>query len=304
VRQKAPGLSDVTVVVVVSLEPAEVVEKCLGALQSSGLRIVVVDNASASGDDDKIAASFPAVTLVRLDDNRGYGGAANIGIERADRDDILLLNADAWPASDGLERLLDCAAARPRAGMLAPKLIGSDGTAQVSQFAFPTRWWSGRPAVSSWPERGRGELLGSAAPAPARRGVVVGAAIFLRRAALDAVGAFDPRFFLFSEEVDLAWRMWEGGWSVEVCPGATFVHLGGSATRRNWPAMYREQVRGHLRMLEKHRGYAVAEGARRYLVWALRLRALTARGEEARAFRDTARWLGEADTETLLTTDP
>jgi N-acetylglucosaminyl-diphospho-decaprenol L-rhamnosyltransferase len=244
-----------------------------------------------------MAASFPAVTLVRLDDNRGYGGAANVGIERADPDDVLLMNADAWPAGNGLERLLDCAAARPRAGMLAPKLVGSDGTPQVSKFAFPTRWWSGRPAVSSWPERGREEVLGSA---PGRRGVVVGAAILLRRAALDAVGAFDPRFFLFSEEVDLAWRMWEGGWSVEVCPGATFVHIGGSATRRNWPVMYREQVRGHLRMLEKHQGYAVAEGARRYLVWALRLRALTARGEGAQAFRDTARWLGAADTRTLL----
>ena len=129
------------------------------------------------------------------------------------------------------------------------------------------------------------------------RFALVGAVLLLRRAALEQAGSFDPSFFIFNEEVDLAWRVWEAGWTCESCTDATFVHIGGSATRSQWTAMYVEQVRGHLRFLEKHQGENVAEDARAYLRRVLRLRALLARGPIADAYREAARWLdGHAPT--------
>jgi hypothetical protein len=122
----------------------------------------------------------------------------------------------------------------------------------------------------------------------------------LRRTAIEEVGTFDTDFFMFSEEVDLCYRMHEAGWAVEFTPDAQFVHVGGASTRLDWPPMYREQVRGHLRFFAKHRGLPYAERARRMLVWAFRLRSLVFRGQRRRLTRETARWLGSGDVIALL----
>src|SRR5207237_2046715 len=144
----------------------------------------------------------------RLDANRGYGAAANVGIERSVPNDILLMNADAWPLGDGVEALVACLAARPRAAIVGPRLVGRDGAPQPTCFSFPTKWWTGSPAMSSWPDRGRprgGRMSGAE---DRSRFALVGAVLLLRRAALERVGSFDPSFFIFNEEVDLAWRVW------------------------------------------------------------------------------------------------
>ena len=254
--------------------------------------MVIANGPTAEGATVAVA-EYPLVELVRLDANRGYGAAANVGIETSAPNDVLLMNADAWPLADGVEALVACLAGRPRAAMVGPRLVGRDGTPQPTRFSFPTKWWTGSPAVSSWPDRARprrGTMKSAGQPGESRF-VVVGAVLLLRRAALEQVGSFDPSFFIFNEEVDLAWRFWEAGWTCESCADATFVHIGGSATRSQWPTMYHEQVRGHLRFLAKHQGPSVAEDARNYLRRVLRLRALFARGEVADAYREAARWL-------------
>jgi N-acetylglucosaminyl-diphospho-decaprenol L-rhamnosyltransferase len=291
-------VANLTFVVVVSLEAPDIIERCLEHLTATRRPVIVVDNVSSSQTASALD-EVSGVTVVRLEENKGYGAAANVGIERSAPDDVLLLNADAWPTRDGFDQLLACQKANPEAGIVAPRLVGGDGTPQPSQFGFPTRWWSGRPALTSWPERARqGRRRGWSDPQ--QRRVVVGAALLLRRAALDEVGSFDPTFFVFNEEVDLAWRMWEAGWTVALCPDATFVHIGGSATRGNWPRLYREQVRGHLIFLAKYQGLDTAERARRHLTRMVQLRALFARGEGRVAYREAAAWLASGHAKSLL----
>jgi len=289
-------VAEPAIVVVVSLEAAELLEVCLDRIGSCGHRVVVVDNA-APIDVAAIARRFDRVEVIRLPENRGYGSAANVGIRAAASSDVVLMNADAWPRGDGLERLLACASSRPRAGILGPRLVGTDETVQPTEFRFPTPWWTGRPAVTSWPERIRRRKQPRDQP---RRGFVVGAVLFLRREAFEEVGGFDPDFFLFNEEADLAWRMWRAGWSVERCDDAVFVHVGGAATRRNWGPMYREQLRGHLLFLSKRHGLATAERARRFLIVAVGTRAVVARGPERRTFADAFRWLVSGPAPRLL----
>jgi N-acetylglucosaminyl-diphospho-decaprenol L-rhamnosyltransferase len=294
VRHAPAGMTEITVVIVVSREPAELLAECLGHVAPAGRRVIVIDNASPANGEQAARSGYANVDVVRLQTNRGYGAAANVGIERSAPHDVLLMNADAWPLGDAIDVLAVCLAERPEAGLVGPRLVGRDGTPQPSRFSFPTRWWTGSPAASSWPDRGRPHGATLAGPRERRRRsrfFLVGAVLLLRRAALDDVGLFDPSFFIFNEEVDLAWRMWEAGWTSDSCADSTFVHVGGSATRVEWSAMYLEQVRGHLRFLAKHQGAPVADDAWRYLRRVLRLRALVARGPVADAYREAARWL-------------
>jgi GT2 family glycosyltransferase len=242
---------------------------------------------------------FPEVRLIALPRNVGFGTAANEGLGPAAASFALLMNADAWPRDeDAIPALLACAARDDRAGVVAPRLAGVDGAPQASLVGIPSRWWTGTPAVSS---RRQGRLGAALARPRGRRGAfAVGAALLLRRDALDEVGGFDPAFFMFGEEVDLCSRMLRSGWRVTLCGQAEFVHVGGAATAATPARMYREQVRGHLRLLAKRDGPRGAERARRYLRRALRARSLLASGGRREMYRETASWLASADAEALL----
>jgi len=199
-----------------------------------------------------------------------------------------------------------------RVGASAPALVDAAGTPQASSFGFPTRWWTGTPAVTTaGPPAILDRLLGRAPSLAARvrrkrerRIFIVAAALLLLREAVDDVGGFDPDFFMFNEDVDLCWRLWERGWTVQLCPEARFVHVGGGSTGGDWTPLYREQVRGHLRFLMKHHGFDEAEAARKLLRRVLPVRAAAASGAARDAYRQTAAWLASADAATLLSRSP
>ena len=125
----------------------------------------------------------------------------------------------------------------------------------------------------------------------------MGACMLVRREAVDDVGPLDDAFFLFSEETDWCWRFGQAGWKVVFYPGAECVHVGGAA---HGGRHFRENLRGHLRFLAKHRGLSYAERARRMLGVSLRLRGLIFRGDRARTYRDAASWLSSGRVPELL----
>ncbi|MCZ6465254.1 MAG: hypothetical protein O7A09_13045, partial [Proteobacteria bacterium] len=86
-----------------------------------------------------------------------------------------------------------------------------------------------------------------------------GAALFVRRAAVDAIGPLCEDYFFFLEETDWCWRLRRGGWRVRLVPGAPVVHLLGASSKRRHPAATRiEYHRSLYRFLREHRGHAVA----------------------------------------------
>jgi hypothetical protein len=121
--------------------------------------------------------------------------------------------------------------------------------------------------------------------------------MLLRRAAIDEVGYCDEDYFLFSEETDWCYRFREAGWAVVFFPGAECTHVRGASHSGR---LYRENLRGHLLFLSKHRGPKVAEQARRLLLASLRLRGLVFRGDRGRAYRDGAAWLASGDASALI----
>ena len=118
----------------------------------------------------------------------------------------------------------------------------------------------------------------------------MGAVWLVRRAAIDEVGPADESFFLFSEEVDWAFRFRQAGWKSLFFPGAGATHVYGASHQGR---LFIENQRGHLRFLAKHRGAAYAERARVLLRLSLRLRgARRSAASGAATYREAAAWLG------------
>jgi N-acetylglucosaminyl-diphospho-decaprenol L-rhamnosyltransferase len=281
-------------------------ERCLSAVADGPHEVIVVDSASTDGTQERVRQRFPQVRLIELEQNPGYGGALNAGMAVAGGDYFLVMNADARPLGAGVVRLVEFAEKRPEVGIAGPRLLNADGTLQPSVRGFPTRWRLATEYLFLRWLAPRSRLLNSFYGAgfdhrtPREVEFLTGAVLLLRRTAIDEVGMFDTEFFMFSEEVDLCYRMHEAGRRVEFTPDAEFVHVGGASTSLDWPPMYREQIRGHLRFFAKHHGLAYAERARKLLVWAFRVRSLVFRGERGRLTRDTARWLSRGDVGALL----
>jgi N-acetylglucosaminyl-diphospho-decaprenol L-rhamnosyltransferase len=289
-------VADVSVVVV-TWNALPWIEQCLDSVR--GQEVVVVDNGSTDGTVDFVRERFPTVRIVEQE-NRGMGGGNNTGMRAADGRYFLLLNSDAWVVGDGLAKLVEFADAHPEAAVVGPRLVNTDGTLQRSVRGEPTVWRLATEYLFIRKLAPRSRLLnplyvgGFAHDEVFEADWLFGPALLVRREAVDAVGLFDESFFMFSEEVDWMTRFRRAGWKVLFFPGAEVVHVGGAS---HGGRMYVENLRGHLRWFDKHRGAREAERARRLLLWSLRLRALVLRREDA---REGARFLSSGDVRTLL----
>ena len=287
-------------VVVVTLNALPWLERCLESVR--GHDVIVVDHGSTDGTLELVRERFGDVRVLEQA-NRGMGGGNNAGMRLAAGRYWFLLNSDAWVVGDGLERLVAFADAHPEAAVVGPRLSNTDGTLQRSARAEPTVWrltteYAGVRKLAPGSPLLNPLYLGGFDHASVREvDWLSGAALLVRRAAADEVGLFDESFFMFSEEVDWQTRFRRAGWSVLFYPAAEVVHVGGAS---HGGRMYAENLRGHLRFLDKHHGRDEAEHARRVLLWSLRARALAFRGERGDTYREGADFLASGDVEALL----
>ncbi|HEU0305088.1 MAG TPA: glycosyltransferase family 2 protein [Gaiellaceae bacterium] len=287
-------------VVVVTYNALPWLERCLESV--AGYETIVVDNGSTDGTVELVRERFPGAMLVEQP-NLGLAAGWARGIESAAGRYVMLLNADAWAADDAVERLLAFADEHPQAAIVAPKLINPDGTLQRSVRGFPTLWRLATEYFFLRKLAPRSRALnafyaGDFDHEDTREAeFVMGACLFVRRDAIDAVGPPDSAFFLFSEETDWCYRFHQAGWAVLYYPEAEVVHVSGAS---HGGRLFKENVRGHLRFFAKHHGRREAERARRLLLWALRLRGMLFRGERGRTYRATASWLASGSAAQLI----
>jgi N-acetylglucosaminyl-diphospho-decaprenol L-rhamnosyltransferase len=288
-------------VVVVTFNALPFVEQCLQSV--AGYDRVVVDHGSTDGTVAVVRERFPEVRVVEQE-NLGLAAGWNRGIRETAGSFVLILNADAWAVGDGVQRLLAFAAGQPKAAVVGPKLLNTDGSLQRSVRGFPTLWRLATEYFFLRKLAPRSRALnafyagGFDHDRVREAEFVMGSVMLVRREAIEQVGPLDEDFFLFSEETDWCYRFRRAGWKVLFFPGAEFVHVGGAA---HGGRMFTENLRGHLRFLAKHRGPAEAERARRLLLAALRLRGALFPGERGRMYRDAAGWLASGSAQTLLT---
>jgi N-acetylglucosaminyl-diphospho-decaprenol L-rhamnosyltransferase len=287
-------------VVVVTYNALPWIEQSIESVQDE--EVVVVDNGSTDGTVEVVRERFPQARLIERE-NLGLASGWNAGMAVVGGRYVLLLNADAWLTAGALARLVEFADTRPEAAVVGPRLLNTDGTLQRSVRGFPTLWRLATEYLFLRKLAPGSQLLnafyagGFDHDEVREVEVVMGACMLVRREAVEQVGPLDDAFFLFSEETDWCYRFEQAGWKVLFFPGAECMHVGGAS---HGGLMFRENVRGHLRFLAKHRGVRYAERARRLLRWSLRLRARLFRDERGRMYRDAAEWLASGRVPELL----
>lgn len=253
--------------------------------------VVVADNGSTDGSVEMVARDFPAAVLSVDPSNPGFGAAANRGIALTSTPHVLLLNSDTTIHRGALLALADYLARHPRAAIVGPRLANPDGSLQPSCRSFPTplvtvienspaRTLLRRlPMLREWYPETSSHKLARRVP------WVNGAALAIRRRAFDAVHGFDESFFMYSEEIDLCYRLRRAGWETHFAPVTDVVHVGGASTRQYQSAMLAQLFLSSIEFYRRHHsGLRLAQA-----VLIIKL------GMLGRLTRDGARWLATRD---------
>lgn len=223
-------------VILVSFNTASSTRECLRALLSTDKHpekeIIVIDNASHDGSAAMIRQEFPEVRLIANDVNVGFGRANNQGAAVAQGRYLLLLNTDAFIRQDTLQKTFEYMECNPRCGILGVKLLDQDGVLQPSARYFPTpsNIFLRRTGLEQLVPRSR--LIDDMNWDHASIRVcdwVPGCFYLTRRELVQQVGLFDPRYFLYYEEVDHCLAAKRAGWDVVFFPDTSVTHLGGES---------------------------------------------------------------------------
>jgi GT2 family glycosyltransferase len=230
--------------IIVNYKSTNYLKRCLGSvyqsLNGTKTNVYVFDN--GSGDHvDQIKASFPQVNLLKHNRNLGFSRAVNIVSQKSSSAYIVFLNPDTLVTNGVFKSVKIFMDANPDVAIIGPKILDPDGCVQGSARAFPTfrSVLAGRRSliVKLFPNSriACASILSnnSDGKTPMEVDWVSGACMFVRREALDEVGLFDERFFLYWEDIDLCKRMAAGGWKVIYYPLAAVEHAVGGSSERN-----------------------------------------------------------------------
>lgn len=247
-------------IVIVSFNTRADLARCLASLGAhppvTPHQIVVVDNASADGSADFVAAAWPEACLIRNDTNVGFARATNQGIRRTTGDLVLLLNSDTIVSSAAIDALCQALLSDPQAVAAGPRLVDTTGWAELSFGRMVSPWNELRQKTLGW--------LSVAGPAWARHRLqertkvrryadwVSGACLLVRRRAAEAAGLLDDRFFMYGEDVDFCAALRAGGGRILFVPSVEVVHLRGRSGRATPAATMTAYRRSQIAFYQKH----------------------------------------------------
>jgi GT2 family glycosyltransferase len=222
-------------------------------------QVVVVDNGSEDDSYGRFQTELAGCELVRLDENIGFAGAANVGAGRLPADAYLFVNNDAFVEKAGSVEALLVMLEDERVGVAAPRILNADLTLQSTVVPISS------PLVELVRASGVSRFLPNAIQpswsthwdhAQAREiQAVNGAVLLVRGRAWEELGGFSERAYMYAEDLDVCWRARLGGWKVWFTPGAEFVHLGNVASGRHWTNPQRAEMvgRSEADMIRTHR---------------------------------------------------
>ena len=230
-------------IIIVNYNVKYFLEQCLHAVIKAATKIsaeiIVVDNDSVDGSCQMMEEKFPRVTLIANKENVGFSKANNQAIRIAQGEYILLLNPDTVVQEDSFLKIVDFMDRTPDAGGLGVKMIDGKGRfLPESKRGLPT------PEVAFWKMFGLSRLF----PHSKRFGkyhlgyldndkihevdVLAGAFMLLRRETLEKVGLLDEDYFMYGEDIDLSYRITQGGYKNYYFPETTIIHYKGESTKK------------------------------------------------------------------------
>ena len=230
-------------IVIVNYNVKYFLDQCLHAAQKAASKvsseIIVVDNNSVDGSCQMVEEKFPEVQLISNMQNLGFSKANNQAIRIAKGEYILLLNPDTVVEEDSFLKIVEFMDKTPDAGGLGVKMIDGKGRfLPESKRGLPT------PEVAFWKMFGFSRLF----PRSKRFGryhlgylnenqvheveILAGAFMLLRRKTLDQIGLLDEDYFMYGEDIDLSYRITQGGYRNYYFPETTIIHYKGESTRK------------------------------------------------------------------------
>jgi len=241
------------VISIVSYNSLSFLKECLDSILENptekDYQIIVVDNASSDGTVEFIGKNYPGIKLIANNKNIGFAAANNQAIKNSDSKYILLINSDCEVYKGSLDSLIGFMDKNTGTGIAGPKIVNSDGTTQLSCRRFPSLLdaaahnilgdiFPGNPFTKKY------KLADVSRDKPFKVDWVSGSCMIIRRKALEDTGELDEKYFMYIEDVDICYRMWQKGWSVYYCPEAEIMHHAGGSTGRG----RREKIRSSFRM--------------------------------------------------------
>lgn len=230
-------------IVIVNYNVRYFLEQCLLSV-FSGIRdidaeVFVVDNNSVDGSVEMLKEKFPWVKLIANTDNKGFSRANNQAMKIAVGEFILLLNPDTVVEEDTFTKVISFMEQHPEAGGLGVKMVDGKGRfLPESKRGLPT------------PETSFYKIFGISRIFPSSKRfnkyhlgyldkdkvheieILSGAFMLMRKSALDKVGLLDEAFFMYGEDIDLSWRIVQGGWKNYYFPHTRIIHYKGESTKK------------------------------------------------------------------------
>lgn len=244
-------------IVIVSWNTAVILAQCLDSVFAHApelpFEVWVVDNASTDDSVAMVQQRYPQVKLLQNETNPGFATANNQAMRHCTGEYVLLLNPDTIVYAGALATLVQFLDENGQVGACGARLFNADGSLQLSSYPAPTL---GRELLRMFHLDGRiryhMDEWDTDTPRPVES--LLGACIMARRTILEAIGLMDENFFMFSEEIDLCYRIRKAGWQIMWVPQAQIVHLGGQSTRQVKTEMFLRLYEAKLMYMRKHYG--------------------------------------------------
>ena len=215
---------------------------------NENLEVIVVDNASEDQEADTIAQSYPKVRVIRSDRNLGFAGGNNLGIQAAHGKYLFLINNDTIFKEFNIQTLIDKMEASPAIGIVCPKIRFAWGNNPI-QFAGYSRLSkvSVRNHAIGFNEKDRGQYdIAHSTP------YAHGAAMMIRREAIDKVGLMPECYFLYYEELDWSMMFARAGYQIWYEPQCTIYHKESQSTGQNSPLRTYYLTRNRLLLVRRN----------------------------------------------------
>ena len=261
-RKKVMVYKPILSIIIVNYNTGKLLSDCIRSLWLNNHfllpEIIVVDNNSSDKSIDLAKANSDKIRFILNDENVGFAKANNQGLQIAQGQFILFLNPDTVALPQALEKILEFFKKTPDAGIVGCKILNPDGSLQFSCRSFPGFWnyffesfflykllpknrWIGKFYVTNFSYDKVKEV-----------DVVLGAFMMTKKEILDQVGYFDERFFMYSEETDLCYRMKKKNKKVYFYPDAQIIHYGRASASQYPVKMFQQDHRSRFLFMRKH----------------------------------------------------
>lgn len=229
-------------IVIVSYNTKQLLDDCLFSLMrakqpSGGCEIIVVDNASSDGSQEMVAARYPAVQLLALDENLGFAAANNRGTAVADGRYILFLNSDTRISREALVEPLNYLENHPETGAISVKLVYPNGERDPDNHrGFPTPWnaachFLGLSRLYPDNPRYNGYFQSYANFDETHTvEVIAGSFMLMPRHLFDQLNGWDETYFFYGEDIDFCYRIHLAGYQIVYYPHVEVLHYKGASS--------------------------------------------------------------------------